>query len=76
MRQIPTAEFGVSVLDGYRGQGIGRALIGHVEEWAARHGVERVILHVAEANGDAIRLYRALGYREYDRAMHKDVGAS
>ncbi len=74
MRPIPTAEFGVSVLDGYRGQGIGRALIGHVEAWAAGHGVERMILNVAEANVDAIRLYHALGYREYDRAMHKSIG--
>ncbi|MDQ3128654.1 MAG: GNAT family N-acetyltransferase, partial [Chloroflexota bacterium] len=67
---------GVAVLDGYRGQGIGRALIVHVEAWAAGHGVERVILNVAEANVNAIRLYHSLGYREYDRAMHKAVGAS
>ena len=73
MRPIQTAEFGVSVLDGYRGRGIGRALIGHLEAWAAGHGVERVVLNVAEANVEAIRLYHALGYREYDRAMRKDI---
>jgi len=73
MRPIPTAEFGVSVLDGHRGRGIGRALIGHLEGWAAEHGVERIILNVAEANVDAIRLYHALGYRDYDRAMRKTI---
>ena len=73
MRPIPTAEFGVSVVDGHRGQGIGRALIAHVEGWAADHGIERMVLTVAEANTDAIRLYHALGYREYDRAMRKTL---
>jgi GNAT superfamily N-acetyltransferase len=71
MRRIPTAEFGVSVVQGYRGRGIGRALIGHLESWAAEHGIERIVLNVAEANVDAIRLYHALGYVDYDRAMRK-----
>jgi GNAT superfamily N-acetyltransferase len=71
MRPIPTAEFGVSVVEGQRGQGIGRTLIAHLEEWAAGRGVERMVLNVAEANTDAIRLYHALGYTEYDRAMRK-----
>ena len=73
LRPVRTAEFGVSVVEGARGRGIGRALIGHLESWAADHGVERVVLNVAEANVDAIRLYRVLGYRQYDRAMWKDV---
>jgi ribosomal protein S18 acetylase RimI-like enzyme len=73
LRPVSTAEFGVSVVQNYRGRGIGRALIGHLEGWAAEHGVERVTLVVAEANVDAIRLYRALGYREYDRAMRKTI---
>lgn len=73
MRPLRVAEFGVSVVDGQRGRGVGRALIAHVEAWAAEHDVDRVILTVAEANVDAIRLYRALGYADYDRAMAKDV---
>ena len=75
MRPVPSAEFGVSVVEGQRGHGIGRALIAHVEAWAAGRGVERMILNVAEANTDAIRLYRALGYSEYDRAMRKTLVA-
>ncbi len=73
MRNIPTAEFGVSVVDGWRGHGIGKALIGRAEGWAADHGVERMILNVSESNEGAIRLYHALGYRDYDRAMLKPL---
>ena len=70
-RAVPTAEFGVSVVAGFRGRGIGRALIEHLERWAAARGVERMILNVSEANEGAIRLYHDLGYRDYDRAMLK-----
>ena len=71
LRAVPTAEFGVSVVDGWRGHGIGRALIAHLESWAAERGIERMILNVSEANDGAIRLYHELGYRDYDRAMLK-----
>jgi GNAT superfamily N-acetyltransferase len=71
MRPVPTAEFGVSVIDGWRGHGIGRALIGHLEGWAAAHGIERMVLNVSEANTGAIRLYHELGYLDFDRAMRK-----
>jgi GNAT superfamily N-acetyltransferase len=70
-RSVPTAEFGVSVVDGFRGLGIGRALIAACERWAAERGVERMILTVASANDGAIRLYHELGYRDFDRAMLK-----
>ena len=74
-RSVPTAEFGVSVIDGFRGLGIGRTLIAACERWAAEHGVERMILNVSEANDGAIRLYHELGYRDYDRAMLKPLTA-
>jgi GNAT superfamily N-acetyltransferase len=70
-RNVPTAEFGVSVVEGWRGNGVGRALIKHLERWAADRGIERMILNVSEANEGAIRLYHDLGYRDYDRAMLK-----
>ena len=71
IRAVPTAEFGVSVVDGFRGRGIGKALIDHLERWAAGRGVQRMILNVSEGNEGAIRLYHELGYRDYDRAMLK-----
>jgi GNAT superfamily N-acetyltransferase len=75
-RPVRSAEFGVSVVEGWRGRGIGRALIGHLEAWAIARGAERIILNVSEANADAIRLYHDLGYRDYDRAMLKSVRRS
>lgn len=71
LRPVTTAEFGVSVVDRFRGLGIGRQLIAACERWAAEHGVERMILTVADTNDGAIRLYRELGYRDYDRQMLK-----
>jgi GNAT superfamily N-acetyltransferase len=71
MRTVASAEFGVSVVEAWRGHGIGSVLIGHVEGWAAARGVERMLLNVSEANVGAIRLYHSLGYRDYDRAMLK-----
>jgi GNAT superfamily N-acetyltransferase len=71
IRAVPTAEFGVSVLDRWRGRGIGRALIEHLEGWAAEHAIERMVLNVSEANEGAIRLYHGMGYRDYDRGMLK-----
>lgn len=73
MRSVPTAEFGVSVIDGFRGLGIGRSLIERCERWAAERGVERMVLDVSEANEGAIRLYHALGYRDFDRSMLKSL---
>ena len=75
-RAVPTAEFGVSVVEGWRGHGIGKALIEHLERWAADHGIERMILTVSEANEGAIRLYHALGYRDFDRMMLKSLTPS
>ena len=71
IRPVRTAEFGVSVVERFRGRGIGRALIGHLEGWAADRGIERMILTVSQANAGAIRLYHELGYRDFDRAMLK-----
>ncbi len=76
MRPVRSAEFGVSVVDGFRGRGIGRVLIAHLEAWAADRGIERIILNVSESNEGAIRLYHALGYLDYDRAMRKDLAAT
>lgn len=73
MRAVPTAEFGVSVVEAWRGRGIGRALIGYLEDWAADHDIERMILVVSQANEGAIRLYHELGYRDYDRGMLKQL---
>jgi GNAT superfamily N-acetyltransferase len=40
-----------------RGQGVGRALIEHVVEWAQEHGCSRVYWQTKESNTRARRLY-------------------
>ena len=69
---LRVGEFGVSVAEAWRGQGIGSALIRHLEAWAVANGAERIILDVSESNSEAIRLYRALGYVGSQRIMRKD----
>jgi len=44
-------------VDALRGRGVGRALIGHVCEAAAKTGCTRVYWHTHESNATAMRLY-------------------
>lgn len=47
---------------GWRGRGVGGAVLGHVVDWAEERG-QRVGLWVADANPDARRLYERSGFR-------------
>jgi RimJ/RimL family protein N-acetyltransferase len=76
VRPLRTAELGIGILDGYRGLGIGQQMIADLEGWAADHGVERIVLLVADANVGAIRLYRRLGYADDSLVLRKDVAGS
>jgi RimJ/RimL family protein N-acetyltransferase len=73
VRPLRMAELGIGILDGYRGLGLGQRLIAELEGWAAEHGVERIVLLVADANEGAIRLYRRLGYVDESVVLRKDV---
>jgi ribosomal protein S18 acetylase RimI-like enzyme len=64
IRPIPTADLGISVADGWRGRGVGQALMAAAEHEARRRGARRIILDMAAANHGALRFYRRLGYRE------------
>jgi ribosomal protein S18 acetylase RimI-like enzyme len=72
-RPVVSAELGIAVLEGYRGQGIGGRLITHLEEWAASRGAERIILQVTSTNDGAIALYHRLGYVDSGFEMRKPV---
>ena len=50
----------------YRGLGIGRALMEHMEAFARNSGYKRVQLHTEMANTTAQNLYRSLGYEAED----------
>ena len=53
--------FALDVGAGFRGRGIGAALIRAVEAVAVEQGLDEVNLEVSVENGDAIRLYERLG---------------
>jgi ribosomal protein S18 acetylase RimI-like enzyme len=57
----------VSVRRGLRGQGVGRALVEHLLNVAQAAGLRRVWMETNVGWESAIRLYKACGFREYDR---------
>ncbi|MFZ7132136.1 MAG: GNAT family N-acetyltransferase [Eubacteriales bacterium] len=61
-------EFGVSVLKGYWGNGIGTALIKYLINWAEQSGViKKINLKVREDNVKAISIYKKLSFVEEGR---------
>lgn len=56
------AELGMGVLRGYRGIGVGAALMEVALHWAAEHDIEKVNLGVRASNTRAQTLYRKFGF--------------
>lgn len=57
-------EFGVSVLKGYWGMGIGKELIQYLICWAKEsHIISKINLRTREDNKNAIKLYHELGFK-------------
>ena len=57
------ADFGMLVAEGWRGRGVGTALLRAGIEWARRAGAHKVALQVWPHNDAAIALYEKLGFR-------------
>ena len=53
---------GVYVDPRWRGRGLARTLSAEVIGWARERGVSKVLLHVADWNGPARRVYESLGF--------------
>jgi len=57
---------------GQTGQGVGTALLQHVQRWAAaRPGLHKIELNVRATNLPAMRLYARLGFQEEGRIRHR-----
>jgi L-phenylalanine/L-methionine N-acetyltransferase len=62
----------LAVHPGWQGQGVGRALLGRLIEWArTAPAVEKIELHVRASNEPAQALYRKMGFREIGRLQRK-----
>ncbi len=63
----------ISVDEGARGQGVGRALLEAAEAHTKAAGIGEIRLYVLESNARARRIYDAAGYRTYERLMAKRI---
>ena len=61
------AEFGISVLQAYWGQGVGRALLDACIECARKAGYTQLELEVVAENARAVAMYQRAGFVEFGR---------
>ena len=66
---VPYLE-GWYVEEKFRRQGVGRALIAFVEDWARERGFVEMASDAEIWNEESIRLHRMLGFREVGRTVH------
>ncbi|WP_409422095.1 GNAT family N-acetyltransferase [Pseudaeromonas sp. ZJS20] len=59
----------IALLPALAGRGLGRALIGHVEQAARTGGYAQVLVNTNEAMTENLAMYPRLGYQEYDRRL-------
>ncbi len=52
----------VAVHPNYRGQGLGRAIMSHMEQMCLKERLNRIILEVARRNEEARNLYKSFGF--------------
>ena len=60
-------ELGMMVAAGWRGRGVGTALLVAAIAWARRHGLHKLSLGVFPSNEAALALYRKFGFVEEGR---------
>jgi GNAT superfamily N-acetyltransferase len=76
VRAVPTVDLGISVLEEWRGRGVGQALMAAAERWARGPGARRMVLDMSAANDGALRFYGRLGYHQHGRLLRRELGVS
>ncbi|MCY6958323.1 GNAT family N-acetyltransferase [Clostridium brassicae] len=70
------AEFGICILKGYWGHGIGKVMIENILLCASTAGIKKISLTVVQTNAKAIQLYKKYGFVEegllINDRIHKD----
>ena len=56
----------IAVLDGYRGQGVGQALLQAAEAHALSRGCCKLTLEVLSGNAPAMQSYKRFGFEQYE----------
>lgn len=56
------AHLGMAIIDGYRGEGIGRRLLDQSIDWSREYGAHKIDLEVWPHNTAARRLYEHVGF--------------
>lgn len=69
-------EFGIVIDAGWRGRGVGSALMQAAIEWARAEGLHKLCLEVFPTNTPAIALYRKYGFVEEGRRVKQYRRAS
>src|SRR5215831_8811357 len=64
-------EIGMLVEQGWRGRGVGKALMQAADEWARGQGLHKLSLEVFAHNSAAIALYRRCGFVEEGRRVRQ-----
>ena len=70
-------DLSISVREGYRGEGLGRALVATAIDWARAVGLRKLSLGVFPDNAPALALYRSAGFVEEGvlrRHLHLPAG--
>jgi GNAT superfamily N-acetyltransferase len=67
------AEVHTVVLDGYRGRGIGKALVAAAEQHASERGVSCLLAPILTANTQAVSFYSGSGFADYGVILSKDL---
>jgi GNAT superfamily N-acetyltransferase len=69
-----TAQVHTVVLDGYRGKGIGKALVGAAERHAVENGVTCLLAPILSINATAVTFYSRAGFGEHGVMLKKELG--